>query len=225
MLFWLSLFFRGLSTIYKSPVLYWLSAVQCSKQFWKRHAPFLATQKIIIIVSTITLLQLMRIILTKVTSRKYKDNLEGKSWGQVHTNICTAQSLHIQNLHMSKYWVGKLKPKFWEVCHAGVQFQWKKNHLQTTIKWEYLNFSCHSTKPTQEAWKTQFWPAGFDFPSMAAALYICPKLVNLSRSGFLHVTFKWHNHMPLAQWEKLIVIVRQKKWALLPVNRLADNAN
>ena len=112
---------------------------------------------------------------------------------------------------MSKNWVGKLKPKFWEVCHAGVQFQWKKNHLQTAIKWEYLDFSCHSTKPTQEAWMPHFCLADFTFPSIAAALYIFPKLVNLSRNGFVHVTFKWHNHMQLAQWEKLRVIVKQKK--------------
>ena len=50
----------------------------CSKQFWEQHAPFLATQKIIIIISTITLLELMGIILTKGTCRKFKDGLGGK---------------------------------------------------------------------------------------------------------------------------------------------------
>ena len=64
--------------------------------------------------------------------------------------------------------------------------------------WKYHDFSCHSTEPIQKAWKPQFWPADFTFSSMAAALYLCPKLVNLSRSGCLHVTFKWHNYMQLA---------------------------
>ena len=74
--------------------------------------------------------------------------------------------------HMSEQWVRKLKAKFWQVCHAGVQFQWKKNRLLTTIRLEYLDFSCHSTRPTQEAWKLQFWPADFTFPIMAQ-LYDC----------------------------------------------------
>ena len=82
-----------------------------------------------------------------------------------------------------------LDPHFWEVCHADVLFQWKKNHLQTTIRWEYHGFSCHPTKPTQEAWKPQFWPADFIFPSMAAALDLCLKLVNLSRKGNLNQFF------------------------------------
>ena len=50
----------------------------CSKQFWEQHAPFLATQKIIIIMSTITLLELIGIILTKGTCTKFKDSLGGK---------------------------------------------------------------------------------------------------------------------------------------------------
>ena len=50
----------------------------CSKQFWEQHAPFLATQKIIIIMSTITLLELMGIIPTKGTCRKFKDSLGEK---------------------------------------------------------------------------------------------------------------------------------------------------
>ena len=50
----------------------------CSKQFWEQHAPFLATKKIIIIMSTITLLELIGIILTKGTCTKFKDSLEGE---------------------------------------------------------------------------------------------------------------------------------------------------
>ena len=50
----------------------------CNKQFWEQHAPFLAIQKIIIIISTITLLQLMGIIPTKATFRKCKDSVGGK---------------------------------------------------------------------------------------------------------------------------------------------------
>ena len=48
----------------------------CSKQLWEQHAPFLATHKIIIMMST--LLELMGIILTKGTCRKFKDSLGGK---------------------------------------------------------------------------------------------------------------------------------------------------
>ena len=50
----------------------------CSKQFWEQHAPFLATQKIIIMMSTITLLELIGIILNKGTCTKFKDSLGGK---------------------------------------------------------------------------------------------------------------------------------------------------
>ena len=52
----------------------------------------------------------------------------------------------------------KTKTLFLEGCWAGVQFQRKKNHLQTPTRWESYDFSCHSTEPTQKAWKSQFWP-------------------------------------------------------------------
>ena len=135
--------------------------------------------------------------------QEVQQQIGGKSSSQVQANIYTGlvQSLCLQNLHSSEHCVEKLKPQFWEGCHAGVQFQWNKNHLQNPIRWESRDFSCHSTEPTQKAWKPQFWPADFTFPSMAAALYLCPKLVNLSRSSCLHVTFKWFNHMQLAQIE------------------------
>ena len=157
-----------------------------------------------------TLLQIMGIFLTKGTSRKCKDNLERKSSSQVHATICTggAVTVHLKPTYV-KHCVEK---QFWEVYHAGVQFQWKKNQLQTTLRWEYLDFSCHSTKPTQETWKPQFWPADFTFPSMAAALYLCPKLVNLSRSGYLHVNGTITCN--LLNKKKLRIIVRHKKGRL-----------
>ena len=115
----------------------------------------------------------------------------GTVWG--------GESLCLQSLHLSEYCVGHFKPQFWKVFHAGVQLQWNKNHLETTIRLESRDFSCYST---QEALKPQFWPGDITFPIiMAAALYLCPKLVSLSRYGFLHITFKWLNHMQLAQWE------------------------
>ena len=153
----------------------------CSKQFWEQHSPFCATQKIIIIVSTMTLLQLMGIFLIKGTSRKYKDNLERKCSIQVHTTICTdgAVTVHPKPTYV-KHWVEK---QFWEVYHAGVQFQWKKNYLQTTMmRVSWFQLPLHKANSGgMEATVL----AGF--PMFAAALYLCPKLVNLSRSGCLHI--------------------------------------
>ena len=166
--------------------------------------------------TTITLLQLLGIIPTKGTWRKCNNSLGGKvkvKYKQTYIldwfSHCVSKTYIRQNTVLKKH-----KPQFWERCRAGVQFQRKKNHLQTPIRCKSCDFSCHSTELTQKAWKPQFWPADFIFPSMAAALYLCPKLVNLSRSGCLHVTFKWHNHMQLAQWEKLRLIVRQRKGGL-----------
>ena len=115
----------------------------CSKQFWEQHAPFLATQKKILMVSTMTLRQLVGIILTKGTSRKYKDNLERKCSSQVHTIICTGGAVTVHpKITYVEHWVEKLKPQFWEVCHAGVQFQWEKksptDHYKMRVSWFQL---------------------------------------------------------------------------------------
>ena len=48
----------------------------------------------------------------------------------------------------------------------------KKTHIETTIRWESCDFSCHSTEPTKEAWKPKFWQDDLTFPSMSAALYL-----------------------------------------------------
>ena len=75
-----------------------------SKLFWEQHAPFLATQKMIIRMSTITLLQLMGIIPTKSTCRKCKDSLGGKvqvKYKQPY--VLVVQSLYLQNLHLSEH--------------------------------------------------------------------------------------------------------------------------
>ena len=119
-----------------------------------------------------------------------------------------------------------LNLNFERVVMMVYSFSERKNHLQTPIGCKSCDFSCHSTEPTQEAWKLQFWPADFPFPSMAAALYLCPKLGNRSRRSCLRVTFKWLNHMKLAQWELLGVSVRPtRKWAFLPAHRFSETIN
>ena len=132
----------------------------CSKQLWEQHGYFLATQNMIIMMTTITLLQLMGIIPTKGTSRKCNDCLGEK--------VKSSTSIHI-------YWTGSVtvspKPSSvrtlcWKnlnlnskrVVELVYSFRERKNHLQTPIRWESQDFSCHSTEPTQKAWKPQFWP-------------------------------------------------------------------
>ena len=52
----------------------------CSKQFWKQHESFLPTQNMIMMMNTVTLLQLMGIIPTKGTCRKCNDSLGEKNF-------------------------------------------------------------------------------------------------------------------------------------------------
>ena len=132
----------------------------CSKQFWEQHEYFLATQNMIIWMTTITLLQLMGIIPNKDTCRKWNDSLGEKVQVKYkHQYIldwfshCVSKTYIRQNTVLKKS-----KPLFLEGCQAGVQFQRKKNHLQTPTRWESYDFSCHSTEPTQKAWNPQFWP-------------------------------------------------------------------
>ena len=83
----------------------------CSKQFWEQHAPFLATQKMIIMMSTITLLQLMGIIPTKGTCRNARTALgeKFKSSASNHMYWCSHcasktyihQNTVLENLNLS----------------------------------------------------------------------------------------------------------------------------
>ena len=75
----------------------------CSKQFWEQHATLYATQKMIIMMSTITLMQLMGIIPTTGTCRNCKDSLGGKvqvKYKQPY--VLVVQSLCLQTLHPSE---------------------------------------------------------------------------------------------------------------------------
>ena len=132
----------------------------CSKQFWVHHEYFLATQHMIIMMTTITLLQLMGIISTKGTCRKCNNSLGGKVQVKYkHPYILDWNSHCVSKTYIRQNTVlKKTKPKFRKGCQAYEQFQRKENHLQTPIRCESLDFSCHSTEPTEKAWKPQFRP-------------------------------------------------------------------
>ena len=156
------------------------------------------------LMSTITLLLVMGIISTNGTCRKCKKSLGGKvqvKYKQPYVLVLNQSSI-LDWFSQCAYKINIRENNVLENLKLNFKRAYSFSVRKTptdTYKMRVLWFQLPLHWANSEGMEATVL-ADLTFPSMAAALYLCPKLVIQSRRGCHHVNFKWLNHMHLAQW-------------------------